>query len=177
MLYADATTTPAWLTGWLGVVVALLGVLGLVASAAAYLRASYAKATVATLMESNGALEQRVTLLKDEAAAREQEHAKDRVRIDSMERENGILREIVQGKGDIDRISLQVENHHTEIVEDRKRSAREFREQVGIITAHLEDVLAAASAAAATTTAATTELATIRGMVDRMYQATVREAT
>src|SRR5690242_11398232 len=93
------SAAPQWLSGWVALVAGTLGVLGLLASAAAYLRAGYAKATVQTLSENNAALTEQVRILKDErdedTRQREQERTRNAAevfaltaRVEAQEREN-----------------------------------------------------------------------------------------
>lgn len=129
MLAVLAVEAPTWLTGWVGAIAAILGLLGLLASAAAYLRATYAKATVATLAESNAALKERVELLTgdlvNERADRAQEkvdhatqRAADMARLAAVEVENATLRELVQGKADLDRLVLLVNDNTAALRQD-----------------------------------------------------------
>lgn len=93
--------------------------LALAAAAAAYFRASYAKATITTLSESNTALLEQVGILKSE---READQAKAELRdqrMAALERENETLREVVQGKADIERVIQVLQDQHHSIVQDR----------------------------------------------------------
>jgi hypothetical protein len=173
--------TPSWLSGWVGVAVAVLGALGLLASAAAYLRASYAKATVATLAESNAALSEQVRILKDERDAERQEREAERarlareaeqvaVRVEALERENGTLREVVQGKADIERVIMVITDHHHEVIEDRRAFHVEWRGEIEKIQATMDDALTAVGEVA-------TSQRAVRGMVGKVYAATVGERT
>jgi hypothetical protein len=162
-------------------VVLILGLLGLLASAAAYLRASYAKATVATLTESNVALTDQVRILKEERAddakarkAEQEEWAKDRyaltVRMETVERENETLREAVQGKADVERLVMLIQDHHHEVIEDRKAFHAEWRGEVGKMQASLDDALTAVGEIATTQKA-------VRGMMGKVYASTVGDRT
>lgn len=179
--YVAAADAPAWVSGWVGLAVAILGALGLLASAAAYLRASYAKATVATLAESNAALSEQVRILKEERdedrVEREQERKEDAakaaqmaVKIEALERENDTLREVVQGKADVERLVMLIQDHHHEVIEDRKAFHVEWRGEIDKVQGTLDDVLSA------TGEIATTQKA-VRGMVGKVYASTVGDRT
>lgn len=177
----DATTPPAWVSGWLGVVLAVIGVLGLVASAAAYLRASYAKATVATLSESNAALTDQVRILKEEREEEAKERAAEReraaqemyaltVKVETQERENAVLREAVQGKADVERVIMVIQDHHHEVVEDRRAFHAEWRGEIDKMLGSQDDLIKAVG------DVATSQKAT-RAMVGKVYAATVGDRT
>jgi hypothetical protein len=164
-----------------GLAVAVLGALGLLASAAAYLRASYAKATVATLSESNAALSEQVEILKnareDEAKERLEERRRAAqeivgltTRVEAQERENAILREAVQGKADVERVIQVIEDHHHEVIEDRRAFHVEWRGEIDKIAAGQDDVLSAVGEIA-------TSQKAVRGMVGKIYAATAGAGT
>lgn len=167
-------SAPALLSGWVGVVVAILGLLGLLASAAAYLRASYAKATVATLAESNAALKEQVEILKaerdEDQRERETEKAALTHRLETLEHENGTLREVVQGKADVERVIMVIQDHHHEILTDRKAFHNEWRGEINKIQGTVDDVLVAAGEIANSQKA-------VRAMVGKVYAATTGERT
>jgi len=176
-----AVAPPAVLSGWVGLIVAVLGGLGLLASAAAYFRASYAKATVATLAESNAALKEQVELLKterdDERAERQRERSEDAqraaqmaLRVESVERENETLREVVQGKADVERLVMLIQDHHHEVIEDRKGFHREWRGEIDKIQGSLDDILAAQGEQA-------NHMKAVRGMTGKIYASTVGDRT
>lgn len=178
---AAASGPPQWLAGWVGIVVGIIGLLGLFASAAAYLRASYAKATVATLAESNAALMQQVELLKserdEERRDRERERREDSqkatqmaLRVEALERENATLREVVQGKADVERLVMLIQDHHHEVIEDRKGFHAEWRGEIDKVQAMQEDTLAAMGEVANSQKA-------VRGMMGKVYAATVGDRT
>lgn len=170
---ADASA-PTLLSGWVGLAIAVLGLLGLLASAAAYLRASYAKATVATLAESNAALKEQVEILKAERDAdtieRETERATLTARLETLERENGTLREVVQGKADVERVIMVIQDHHHEVIQDRKSFHREWQGEMGKIQGSLDDTLVAVGEIANSQKA-------VRAMVGKVYAATTGERT
>jgi hypothetical protein len=179
--YAAASGAVAWFGGWLGLIVAVLGALGLLASAAAYFRASYAKATVATLAESNAALSEQVRILKEERdedrLERERERKEDAakaaqmaVKIEALERENATLREVVQGKADVERLVMLIQDHHHEVIEDRKAFHVEWRGEIDKVMATQDDMLTAVGEVA-------TSQKAVRGMVGKVYAATVGERT
>lgn len=179
--YVVASEAPQWLSGWVGLAVAILGALGLLASAAAYLRASYAKATVATLVESNTALRSRLDDLeqerRDESEAHRAQLANERrerlevvTRLEALERENGTLREVVQGKADVERLVMLIQDHHHEVIEDRKAFHVEWRGEIDKMQATTDDVLTAVGEVA-------TSQKAIRGMVGKVYASTVGERT
>lgn len=176
-----ADTVPTWLSGWVGLAVLILGALGLLASAAAYLRASYAKATVTTLSESNAALSEQVEILKtqraQEAAALvvERERSASEVyalttRVETQERENTVLREAIQGKADVERVIMVIQDHHHEVIEDRRAFHLEWRGEIDKVTASQDDVLSAVGEIA-------TSQKAVRGMVGKIYAATAGAGT
>lgn len=174
MRYAADASPPEFLTGWVGVVVTLIGLLGLLASAAAYLRASYAKATVSTLAESNAALSEQVRILKSEREDDERERVKERLatqgRLETLERENGTLREVVQGKADVERLVMLIQDHHHEVIEDRKSFHKEWRGEADKMQGTVDDVLAAVGEIATSTKA-------VRSMVGKVYATTAGDRT
>lgn len=107
------------LATWLTVIGGLATLVALAGAGTAYFRASYAKATVATLGESNRALLEQVAILKDEREADQKERAAQEARILALERENEVLREVVQGKADIDRVVMVMQDQHHEDVDFR----------------------------------------------------------
>jgi hypothetical protein len=173
-LAVDAAPPPQFLSGWLALVVTILGALGLLASAAAYLRASYAKATVATLAESNAALTEQVAILKAKAEADEQDRERERLsmtgRLNLMESENNTLREVVQGKADVERLVMLIQDHHHEVIGDRTRFHTEWRGEIDKIQATLDDTLTAVGEVA-------TSQKAVRGMVGKVYASTVGDRT
>jgi hypothetical protein len=170
---ADATA-PALRSGWVGLAIAILGLLGLLASAAAYLRASYAKATVATLAESNAALKEQVEILKAERDAdeleREAERARMTARLETLERENGTLREVVQGKADVERVIMVIQDHHHEVIQDRKAFHLEWRGEIGKLQGTMDDTLVAVGEIANSQKA-------VRSMVGKVYASTAGDRT
>lgn len=178
---AADSAVPSWLTGWVGLAVAVVGLLGLLASAAAYLRASYAKATVATLSESNAALSEQVEILKGqrEEEARERAAEKERAaaevyalttRVEAQERENAVLREAVQGKADVERVIMVIQDHHHEVIEDRRAFHAEWRGEIDKVTAAQDDVLTAVGEIA-------TSQKAVRSMVGKIYATTAGDRT
>lgn len=176
-----AVDAPTWAQSWVGLVVAILGALGILASTAAYLRASYAKTTVATLVESNTALRGRLDDLeqerKEDAEKHREQLAQERrervqvvTRLEVLERENETLREVVQGKADVERLVMLIQDHHHEVIEDRKAFHVEWRGEIGKIHGTMEDALAAVGEIA-------TSQRAVRGMVGKVYAATVGERT
>lgn len=165
-LQAADAAPPGWLSGWVGLLVGIVGLLGILASAAAYVRAGYAKATVATLAESNAALSGRVESLKEEAEAAALERAQEKAReaadratlegrVEALERENSVLREVIQGKADLERLASLLDSHHDHVCGE-----------LGKVQGTLEDVLAASGEVANSQKA-------VRSMVGRVYTATV----
>jgi hypothetical protein len=179
--YVAAAEAPAWASGWVALIVGVLGATGLLASAAAYFRASYAKATVATLAESNAALSEQVRILKeerdedrkereDERREASQKNAAMAIRVEALERENGVLREVVQGKADVERLVMLIQDHHHEVIEDRKAFHIEWRGEIDKMQGTLDDVLSATGEIA-------TSQKAVRGMVGKVYAATVGDRT
>lgn len=99
----------------LGVLGGLLGLVLVVATVVAYFRASLAKATIETLKDSNSALTDRVAIL-------EAEQERQKVRTESLERENATLREAVSGKADVAEILALITHHHNEVTAARHES-------------------------------------------------------
>lgn len=176
-----ATEPPTWVSGWVALVAAVIGVLGGLVGAVAYLRAGYAKATVATLSENNAALTEQVQILKaeraEDAAKRQVEKSEAAAeifalttRVETQERENAVLHEAIQGKADVERLVLLIEDHHHEVIQDRQAFHREWRGEVGKIEGSLDDVLTAVGEIA-------TSQKAIRGMTGKVYAATVGDRT
>lgn len=101
------------------VIVGVLAVVALGAASLAYFRSAYAKATVTTLSESNQAQAEQIRILKDQRAEDEKVQATITTRLASVERENGILREVVQGKADIERVLRALEDQNHAAIQDR----------------------------------------------------------
>lgn len=164
----------AQLGGWAGFVVAVLGIIGLLASATAFFRASYAKATVTTLAESNAALKEQVAILKDQQEADEQERAEEKLqlatRLEAVERENATLREVVQGKADMERVVMVIQDHHHEVIEDRRTFHREWRGEIDAVQERLADILSGQGEVG-------TSLKAVRSMVGKVYAQTIGDRT
>lgn len=172
---------PAWISGWVGVAVGVIGLLGILAGTAAYLRAGYAKATVQTLSENNAALTDQVRILKEERTEEKASHDAERAksaaeiyaltaRVEAQERENDILREAIQGKADVERLVMLIQDHHHEVIEDRKAFHTEWRGEVGKITASLDDLLKVAGET-------NTSVKATRAMTGKVYAATAGDRT
>lgn len=105
--------------GWstIGVVLTGLGVLAgllvIAAAAVAYFRASYARATIETLRDSNNALTGRVTEL-------EASEARLIVRCDAQEQELRNLRTYVSGTEAVHALELKVDAYHGELLDHRR---------------------------------------------------------
>lgn len=110
----------------LGVIGSLFAVVLVVATVVAYFRASLAKATIDTLRDSNNALQERVTILESETE-------KMKVKTESLQRENGILREAVSGKADILQIVQLLENHHNTVMDRKAVLDRKVDDILGIL--------------------------------------------
>jgi SepF-like predicted cell division protein (DUF552 family) len=175
------SAAPQWLSGWVALIAGTLGVLGLFASAAAYLRAGYAKATVQTLSENNAALTDQVRILKEEREEENRQRAEERTRahaevfaltarVEAQERENDILREAIQGKADVERLVMLIQDHHHEVIEDRKSFLLEWRGEIGKVQAGLDDLLKATGENASS-------LKATRAMTGKVYAATVGDRT
>lgn len=175
------SAAPQWLSGWVALIAGTLGVLGLLASAAAYLRAGYAKATVQTLSENNAALTDQVRILKEEreedTRQREQERTRNAAevfaltaRVEAQERENDILREAIQGKADVERLVMLIQDHHHDVMADRDAYRTEWRGEVGKVLGTLDDLLKVASET-------NTGVKATRAMTGKVYAATVGDRT
>lgn len=81
-------------------ILGVIGIVTLVASALAVARASLAKSTIEVLKENNAALGERVDLL-------EEDKLKQSVRITALETENASLRTLASGKEEIQTLSRQ----------------------------------------------------------------------
>lgn len=178
---AAVGAAPSWLSGWVALVAAIIGVLGGLSGAAAYLRAGYAKATVQTLNENNAALTDQVRILKDERteekAAHEAERAKSAAeiyaltaRVEAQERENDILREAIQGKADVERLVMLIQDHHHEVMQDRDAFRVEWRGEVAKVLGGLDDLLKV-------TGDTNTSVKATRAMTGKIYAATVGDRT
>lgn len=172
---------PPWLSGWVALIAGTLGVLGLLASAAAYLRAGYAKATVQTLSENNAALTDQVRILKEEREEDQRQRQEERTksaaevfaltaRVEAQERENDILREAIQGKADVERLVMLIQDHHHEVIEDRKAFHAEWAGEVGKVLAGLDDLLKVSGETS-------TSVKAIRSMTGKVYATTVGDRT
>lgn len=84
--------------------------LGVLALAVAYYRASYAKATIATLKDSNAALTERVEILEDQAERCNKE-------LDRVTAENTNLKSYVAGTEAIALLRQTIENQHHELMQ------------------------------------------------------------
>lgn len=99
----------------LGILGGVFGVVLVVATVVAYFRASLARATIDTLKESNAALTERVAML-------EQEQGRTKLEMESLKRENDVLREAVSGKADVAEILALITHHHQEVTAARHES-------------------------------------------------------
>jgi len=178
---AMADGPPTWLSGWFGLIAGVVGLLGLFVGAAAYLRSGYVKSTVQTLSDSNAALEGQLRILKDARAEEQAQHllqvekgAADvyalTTRVEATERENGILREAIQGKADVERLVMLIQDHHHEVMADRTAAREERREDVGKVMAGLEDLLKLSGETHA-------DVKATRAMTGKVYGATVGART
>ena len=178
---AAVGAAPSWLSGWVALVAAIIGVLGGLSGAVAYLRAGYAKATVQTLGENNAALSDQVRILKEERAEdqrlRQEERTKSAAevfaltaRVEAQERENDILREAIQGKADVERLVMLIQDHHHEVIEDRRAFHVEWRGEIDKIVASQDDLLKAVGEVA-------TSQKAVRGMTAKMLAATTGDRT
>ena len=125
---------------WLTIVGGLATLVALAGAGTAYFKASYAKATVATLGESNRALLEQVAILKSEREADAAERATQEARIQALERENSVLREVVQGKADIDRVIMVIQDQHHDDVEFRSQWREEWVGRVNKIDGSLHQI-------------------------------------
>lgn len=125
---------------WLTIVGGLATLIALAGAGAAYFRASYAKATVTTLGESNRALLEQVAILKDERVADQQQAAAQEARIQALERENSVLREVVQGKADIDRVIMVIQDQHHDDVEFRTDWRKAWEARIDKVDAGLHQI-------------------------------------
>ena len=178
---AATPAPPTWLSGWVGVVVAVIGLLGIVAGTAAYLRAGYAKATVQTLSENNAALTDQVRILKEEREEEKRVHTQERTesaaeiyaltaRVEAQERENDILREAIQGKADVERLVMLIQDHHHEVMADRDAYRTEWRGEVAKVLGSLDDLLKV-------TGETNTGVKATRAMTAKVYAATAGAGT
>jgi len=156
--------------------VAILALTALAASVAAYFRASYVKATVVTLQENNAALTDRVRILTEAATEAERERAVevakweaerevDRGRIRALETENGILRDVVQGRADITNVVDEIQHHHTEVMANAASFHQEWRTETDKAAASLDDLLQAAGSIG-------TDLRAVKGLTARRFAST-----
>lgn len=162
----------------LAVIGIVLVVLAAVGSAAAYLRASYAKATVTTLGESNAALKEQVEILKADreeddrertlVAAKVKAHTDDlSARLGSLERENLVLKDVVQGKADLDRLVMLIQDHHHEVIEDRRAFHAEWRSEIDKILSRLYATSQGISENVTTLAAVNANVAQVKGLLTR----------
>lgn len=91
----------------------LLGLVIAVASLVAYFKASYARATIETLRDSNNALTGRVAEL-------EASEARLMIRCDALEREAVNLRGYVSGTEAVRALEAKVDAYHGELQEHRR---------------------------------------------------------
>jgi len=165
----------------LGVIGIILVILAAVGSAAAYLRASYAKATVTTLGESNAALKEQVEVLKlerdEDDRQREllaEKHRADQVtwdtRLAAVERENTTLREVVQGKADVERLVMLIQDHHHDVLEDRRAFHVEWRVEIDKMHAAQTATVQANAVTTKTLGEVNVSLGQVKGMLTRMVQ-------
>lgn len=106
---------------WLAVLGSILGIVLVVATIVAYFRTSLAKATIDTLKESNGALQEQATILKGEFAG-------VKARVEALERENNTLRSALSGRADASKILDRIQAHHDEVMADRIQFENRFVE-------------------------------------------------
>jgi predicted RNase H-like nuclease (RuvC/YqgF family) len=103
--------------GSLGAILTILGglaaLLVIAAVAVAFYRASYARATIETLRESNNALTNRVSEL-------EASEGRLKLRCDSLEREAVSLRGYVSGTEAVRELEKKVEAYHGELLAHRR---------------------------------------------------------
>ena len=118
----------------LSVILGVLTLISVVASAVAVARASLAKSTIETLQQSNAALTERVDLLVED-------NSRQSIRLAALERENEILRTLASGTESVERVGAQVADA------DKKRAAEHhdilssIHAQAAIFTAAHEELL------------------------------------
>lgn len=98
---------------WLGGLVALVLFLGAVV---VYLRGSKDKGTIETLERNNTALNERVALLEENEKRTTREHAIEKKaltdRVDALERENEVLRDVIGAKDEVAAMRGRLDEHH-----------------------------------------------------------------
>lgn len=102
---------PEWIA-WLGPVAILITLISAAAAAAAYFRATNAKATIELQSSTITSYEQRLAQVESELAHYKADSIAARA-------ENEVLRGALSGRADVEHLGSLLENHHRQVMDDR----------------------------------------------------------
>jgi septal ring factor EnvC (AmiA/AmiB activator) len=132
IVHPTAATTAISLNGIGGIVGIALALIGAVAVAVSYYRASYSRATIDTLKDSNAALTERVELLEDDM-----ERCSSALVAMTSERDN--LRSYVAGTEAINALAVTITEQHLALMRKLEAATRDGRAQPRRPARHTDD--------------------------------------
>lgn len=97
---------------WLGVIGAVLSIALALGAALALVKGSYNKARIAALREDNDDLRARVGDMDNELERRKLREETLNARVDKVDSENQLLRDLVTQRAEVDKVHNAVQEHH-----------------------------------------------------------------